>query len=164
MTKRTEFSLLSIRRTEHWFSGFFSPLPSHCTAWTTVPYIVLNISEYVQNRLIGWRDLKIFIWMRIKEFKIKHIFIKCFGVITNVLVFYSGDTWSEFQTGLQLAWLNSFGFLRYRQTKSSISFSLPLLPFQFISYPTIYDRPSALLTLMHQITHKTRFIIHNVTA
>jgi len=56
-----------------------------------------------------------------------------------------------------------FGFLRYLQAKSSISFSLPLLSFQFISYLTFYDTPSVLLTLMHQITHKTRFIIHSVT-
>lgn len=65
---------------------FFSPLPSHCTAWTTVPYIVLNtsISECVQNRLIGWNDLMIIIRIRIKEFKIQHIFVKCFGVINNV--------------------------------------------------------------------------------
>jgi len=121
------------------------------------------MSECVQNRLIGWKDLMIFIRMRIKEFKIKQIFIKCFGVINNVLVFYSGDTWFEFQTGFQLVWLNFFCFLRYLQAKSGISFSLPPLPFQSINYPTIYDLQSALLTLMHQITHKTRFIIHNVT-
>jgi hypothetical protein len=41
--------------------------------------------------------------MRIKVFKIKHIFIKRFGVINNVLVFYSGDTWFEFQNGFQVA-------------------------------------------------------------
>ena len=84
-------------------------------------------------------------------------------VINNVLVFCSGDMWFEFQTGFQLASLSFFGFLRYLKAKSSISFSLPPLPFQFISYPTIYDIQSALLTFMHQITHKTRFIIHNVT-
>jgi len=66
--------------------------------------------------------------------------------------------------GLNYSPLWTLGILwQYSCSKSSISFSLPPLPFQIISYPTIYDIQSALLTLMHQITHKTCFVIHNVT-
>jgi hypothetical protein len=144
-----------------------SMLPSHCTAWTTAPYMVLNLSEYVQNRLIDWVDLTTFIF-RERNCKIKHIFVRWFGVAVMP------QTCIQETPGLTCRLIviyteTFYGFCECLQTNSSKLFKLPPLHFQFIShtYHNLLSSSSiiiqcALLIVMHQTTHKTCFNIHSV--